>query len=60
MEAVTVSNLISSTADNIKAVLDIALDELNTLITNPVILVFFSFSVMMLGFHVIHSARKMF
>lgn len=45
---------------NITKLLDIGLNALTTLISNPYVLLFFSFSVLMFGFHIIRSARSMF
>lgn len=62
MEGTTVSatEVLGSVADNVGELLNIGLDVLNTLITNPVVLLFLSMSVLMFAFHIVHSARKMF
>lgn len=45
---------------NITQLLGVGLDALTKLIANPYVLLFFSFSVLMFGFHIIRSARSMF
>lgn len=59
-ETITPSNVVSSTADTIGALLQSALTSLSTLMSNPYIMIFFSFTVLLFGFHIIRSARSMF
>lgn len=58
MEGTT--SIIGQTTEVIGDLLEVGTTTLSTLMQNEYVMVFFGFSVLMFGFHIIHSIRKTF
>lgn len=55
----TASEVISTLAENTGAVLKLATDTIAELISNPYVLLFMTFGMVMWGVHLFHTIRKL-